>query len=188
MFGHKKFHVGRAEKFHAQGRIIPRGIRPRPASLTLEFPEPRDGHAAPTRAGPRRSTGPLERLGLHFEGFFRLDREADRNIGRTIEHLEHLIAKQATKRAFGARPRGQLDAAIAGIAGRTGDVGFLHSESMPRAQAAFQPAGEHKIFSKPRLTVRSPILKQVSPARRPCRPPATPGDPCGRPIPCCAWR
>jgi hypothetical protein len=74
----------------------------------------------------------LKRLGLHFEGFFRLNRQADRNIARTIERLKELIAEQAAELAFGTGPGRQFDAAIAGMAVGTANVGLIHFESMPR--------------------------------------------------------
>jgi hypothetical protein len=86
-------------------------------------------------------------LRLHFEGFLRLDREADRNIGRTIEFLEHLVAEQTTILTLGARSRRQLDAPIAGVTGGTGDIGFLHPQSMPRGRNAFQPAQNTKFLT-----------------------------------------
>ena len=60
--------------------------------------------------------------GLQFEGPFRLNRKADRDVGGTVELLEHLVAKQATILALNAGPGRQLDAAIAGMAGGTADV------------------------------------------------------------------
>ena len=40
--------------------------------------------------------------GVHLEGLFRLDREADRDIGRTVEHLDKLTAEQTMILALGA--------------------------------------------------------------------------------------
>jgi hypothetical protein len=59
---------------------------------------------------------------LQFEGPFRLNRETDRDVGGTVEFLEHLVAKQATILTLDAGPGSQLDAAIAGMTGRTGKV------------------------------------------------------------------
>jgi hypothetical protein len=58
-----------------------------------------------------------------------------------------MIAEQAAELAFGAGSGSQFDAAIAGMAVRTGNVGLFHFESMPRARTAFQSRAEHKIFS-----------------------------------------
>ena len=59
---------------------------------------------------------------LQFEGFFRLNGETDRDIGRAVEPLKNLVAKQTTILALGAGPRGQLNAAIAGMTGGTSTV------------------------------------------------------------------
>jgi hypothetical protein len=72
-----------------------------------------------------RTTGKakfLKRLGLRFEGFFRLNRKADCDVGGTVELLEHLVAKQAAILTLSAGPGSQLDAAITGVAGRTGEI------------------------------------------------------------------
>ena len=62
------------------------------------------------------------RLEWQVEGLFRLNRETDRDIGGTVEGLEHLIAKQAAILTPGARPGGQLNATIAGVTDGTGQV------------------------------------------------------------------
>ena len=72
----------------------------------------------------------LEPPGLRFKCCFRLHREADCNIARTIEHFDDVIAKQTTELAARAAARGQLNAAITGIAVGTCDVGFLHALNM----------------------------------------------------------
>ena len=64
----------------------------------------------------------LMRLERQIEGLFRLNREADRNIGGTIEGLQHLIAKQAAIRALGTWTGSQLDAAIAGMTNGTSQI------------------------------------------------------------------
>ena len=40
--------------------------------------------------------------GVRLEGLFRLNREADRDVGGAVKHLDKLVAKQATKLALGA--------------------------------------------------------------------------------------
>ena len=72
----------------------------------------------PRQRGVRLLKGPE----LHFEGLCRLNREADRDVGRPVELLEHLVAKQATILAGDAGPGSQLDAAIASVTGRTGEI------------------------------------------------------------------
>ena len=64
----------------------------------------------------------LVRPELSLEGLFRLNRETDRNVGGSIEGLEHFVAKQTPILALDAWPRGQLDAAITGMANGTGQV------------------------------------------------------------------
>jgi hypothetical protein len=59
---------------------------------------------------------------LQFEGFFRLNGETDRDIGRAVEPFENLVAKQTTILALGAGPGCQLNAAIAGMTGGTSKV------------------------------------------------------------------
>jgi hypothetical protein len=89
----------------------------------------------------------LKPLGLRFESFLRLDREADDNLGRTIEYLDDLIAKQTAELASHALAGGQFNAAIAGIAAGTCDVGLLHLANMPHGQTAFQPAPNTKYLA-----------------------------------------
>lgn len=57
-----------------------------------------------------------------LESFFRLNRETDRNIGGTVEGLEHLAAKQAAILAPGAALRRQFDAPIPGMTNGTGEI------------------------------------------------------------------
>ncbi|MGA8317891.1 MAG: hypothetical protein WB768_18825, partial [Bradyrhizobium sp.] len=64
----------------------------------------------------------LKGLELHLEGLFRLNREADRDVSGTVELFQHFVAKQATVLTLHARPRRQLDSAIAGAAGWTSEV------------------------------------------------------------------
>ena len=63
----------------------------------------------------------LRRSGIRYERLLRLDREPDRNIRGTIECLENLAAEQATIFSLHARAGRQFDAAVAGVAGGTGD-------------------------------------------------------------------
>ena len=100
-------------------------------------------HAHPHEGGARLSKG----LGLHFEGFFRLNCQADRNIARAIERLKDMIAEQAAELALGAGAGSQFDAAITGMAVRTGNVGLFHLVIMPRVRTAFQSRAEHKRFN-----------------------------------------
>jgi hypothetical protein len=79
----------------------------------------------------------MVRLEGLFEGLFGLDREADGDLGCTIENLEDLIAKQAAELALGSRSGSQLDAAVAGVAFGTGDVGLSHALGICRASERF---------------------------------------------------
>jgi hypothetical protein len=89
---------------------------------------------------------PLRRSRIHLESLFRLNREADRDFGGTVKHLDQLVAKQAMILALGAGPGRQFDSAIAGVALGAGDVGFFHFETMPRVRTAFQPGTDHILF------------------------------------------
>ena len=88
----------------------------------------------------------LGRSGICCESLLRLDRESDRDISGTVECLENLVAEQATIFSLRTRPGRQFDAPIAGVAGRTGEVGFLHADVMPRPRAAFQSEPDHISF------------------------------------------
>jgi len=70
------------------------------------------------------------------------------NIARTIERLKELVAEQAAELAFGTGPGRQFDAAIAGMAVGTANVGLIHFESMPRRPTAFQPRGGSHFFGQ----------------------------------------
>jgi hypothetical protein len=89
---------------------------------------------------------PLKRPELYFEGLFRLNGQADRDVGGTVERLKHFVAQQARVFALHTGPRRQLDAAITGMAGWTGEIRFLHFQIMPQLAAAFQPEAD-QIFS-----------------------------------------
>lgn len=84
---------------------------------------------------------------LHFESFFGLDRETDRDIGRTVEYFDQLVAEQTPKLAFNAGTRGELDPAITGIAAGTGSIRFFYFRNMLRGRMACQPCAEHEMFS-----------------------------------------
>ena len=71
---------------------------------------------------PNSGAGVLVGPDLRFEGPFRLNCEADRNVGGTVELFQHLVAKQAAVLALDAGPGRQLDAAIAGMTGGTGKI------------------------------------------------------------------
>src|SRR5579863_935785 len=101
--------------------------------------------ARPARRDFQRTTR-LRRSEIRFESPFRLDRESDRDIGGTVECLENLVAEQATIFSLRTGPGRQFDAPIAGMAGRTGQVGFLHADVMPRPRAAFQSGPDHISF------------------------------------------
>lgn len=57
-----------------------------------------------------------------LEGLLGLNREADRDFGLAVEHLEKMTAEQAMKLALGAADRAQFDTPIAGVAFGTGDI------------------------------------------------------------------
>jgi hypothetical protein len=57
---------------------------------------------------------------------FGLNRQAHRYRVRTVKNFEQVIAGQAAKLAAFAGPGYQLDTSIAGMALRTGDIGFSH--------------------------------------------------------------
>ena len=84
----------------------------------------------------------LGRSGICCESLLRLDRESDRDISGTVECLENLAAKQAPIFSLHAGTGCQFDSAIAGVAGGTGEVRFLHDHFMPRLRAAFQPGSD----------------------------------------------
>lgn len=46
----------------------------------------------------------LKRSERRFEGLFRLDREADRDVSGTVELFQHFITKQATELALNTGP------------------------------------------------------------------------------------
>lgn len=71
------------------------------------------------------------------EGPFRLHREADRNLGRPVEHLEDVIAQQTTKFAGGSLAAGEFNAPIAGTAIRTDDIGLFHVANVRCASWVF---------------------------------------------------
>ena len=75
------------------------------------------------RSDDRKSKGPGLAL---LEYLFRLDREAQRNFGRSVENLEQMATDQAMELALGPRFRGQFNATVAGAAFGTDDVGFSH--------------------------------------------------------------
>ena len=62
--------------------------------------------------------------------------------------LKNLVAEHATIFSLHAGPGRQFDAAIAGMAGRTGQIGFLHADVMPRLRAAFQSGPDHIFFAQ----------------------------------------
>jgi hypothetical protein len=72
-----------------------------------------------------------------FEGLFGLNREADGDLGRTVENLKDLIAEQATELALGSWSGSQLNAAVAGVTFRTGDVGLSHAPGICRDRERF---------------------------------------------------
>jgi hypothetical protein len=72
-----------------------------------------------------------------FEGLFGLNSEADGDLGRTVENLKDVIAEQATELALGSRSGSQLDAAVARVTFRTGDVGLSHAPGICRACERF---------------------------------------------------
>jgi hypothetical protein len=84
---------------------------------------------------------------LHFESFFGLNRETDRDIGRSVEYFDQLFTEQATKLALGARTRGELDPAITGVAAGTRNIRFFHFEDMSGGRVVFQPGAKHEMFS-----------------------------------------
>lgn len=98
--------------------------------------------------------------GVRFEGFLRLHREANRDVGGTVKGLEHLIAEHATVLALGAGTGRQLDATIAGVTGRAHQVGFLHAGVMPRLDGFFQPAPI--TFSSCRVYIRARICTRTN--------------------------
>ena len=59
-----------------------------------------------------------------------LHREANGHFGRAIENLKNVIADQATEFAFGPGLGRQFDAAIAGLAVQTGEVGLSHAREL----------------------------------------------------------
>ena len=61
-----------------------------------------------------------------LKGPLRLYRKADRDLGRTVEHLQHVIAQQTAELASGPCAARKFDAPIAGTAIRTNDIGFFH--------------------------------------------------------------
>lgn len=75
------------------------------------------------RSDDRKSKGPGSAL---LEYLLRLDREAQRDFGRSVESLEEVATDQAMEFAHGPRLRGQFNAAVAGAAFGTGHVGFSH--------------------------------------------------------------
>jgi hypothetical protein len=85
------------------------------------------GRARQTRPiSTHRSRQRLRRSEFCFERLLRLNRESDRHIGGAVEFLENLTAEQASILPLDARTGRQLDAAVAGMTGWTGEVGFLH--------------------------------------------------------------
>jgi hypothetical protein len=65
-----------------------------------------------------------------FERLFRLHRETDGDFGRAVEHLNQVIAEQASELALRSRLGDQFDPAIAGPAFGTDDIGFLHGQTI----------------------------------------------------------
>ncbi|MEO6841324.1 MAG: hypothetical protein ABI192_11210 [Bradyrhizobium sp.] len=61
-----------------------------------------------------------------LKGSFGLYREADGDLGRTVENLWHVIAQQAAELAGGSRAACQFDSPITGAAIRANDIGFFH--------------------------------------------------------------
>jgi hypothetical protein len=84
----------------------------------------------------------LELLGL-FECLLGLNREADGDLGRAVEYLENLVAEQAAELSLGPWPRGEFNPAVAGVALRTGDIGFFHFSNMRQRPPVRQPRHRH---------------------------------------------
>lgn len=99
----------------------------------------------------------LTRLGS-LERLFGLDREAEGNLRRTVENLQDMIAEQAPVLALGAAYGIQFNAAVAGIAFGTGDVGPSHPGYMPPIVGRCKPVAPLKGLSSAGLTRLSGIL------------------------------
>lgn len=72
-----------------------------------------------------------------LEGLFGLHREADGDFGRPVENLEEVIARQTAELAGGSLAAGEFNAAIAGTALRTDDVGLFHVANVRCASSLF---------------------------------------------------
>ena len=66
-----------------------------------------------------------------LKGLFGLNREANGDLGRAVENLEQMVAKQATILAPWSTYGNQFNAAVAGVAFGTGDIGLLHAGNLP---------------------------------------------------------
>jgi len=62
---------------------------------------------------------------------FRLNREANSDLGRAVENLKQMVAQQAAILAPRSTYGNQFNAAVAGIAFGTGDIGLLHGGNLP---------------------------------------------------------
>jgi hypothetical protein len=61
-----------------------------------------------------------------------LDREAKSYFGGSVENLKNMIAGQSTELAFGPRPGGQFNAAVARMTFGASDVGLSHDWALGR--------------------------------------------------------
>jgi hypothetical protein len=97
----------------------------------------------------------LTRLGS-LERLFGLDREAEGNFRRTVENLQDMIAEQAPVLALGAAYGIQFNAAVAGIAFGTGDVGPSHPGYMPPIVGRCKPVApsQGSVFGGPDQTLK----------------------------------
>jgi len=71
---------------------------------------------------------------------FRLNREANSDLGRAVENLKQMVAQQAAILAPRSTYGNQFNAAVAGIAFGTGDIGLLHGGNLPPRGCSSNPA------------------------------------------------
>jgi len=68
-----------------------------------------------------------------------LNRQADGDFPRAVEHLKDLIAEQTVELALGALPARQLNAPVTGVAFWADDIRLAHSQNMQWGKVNYQP-------------------------------------------------